>query len=107
MTPFARGALDAMTKIAALSASEKLIAKHMLVGAGAGGIYSGLDRYDHSGKKPGESDARFKNRRLRQSATAALKGAGTGAGLGLVTGMVHSGRGKEVLERLLRQRMGG
>lgn len=104
-----RWALEAgmVPKTAALSRAERIIAGHMLAGAGIGGAYGGLDRFDHSGRKPGESEARFKNRRLRQSLTAAMKGAGKGAGVGMLTGAVHSGKASELFENAVRQRASG
>jgi len=66
-----------------------LLATHQAIGAGIGLVYHAHDRYDRSTQKPGESDKRFRYRRIRNTIAGGASGSVVGAGLGTITGTAH------------------
>lgn len=91
---------DTLMKIAA--SNHQILARHIGGGALVGGGIGGHDRYDRSTKKPGESDKRFKYRRLRQTAVGAASGGAKGAVIGGITGSLHNAhRDKKGLDDLV------
>lgn len=92
---------SSVEKVAVSNAT--VLVRHVGGGAALGAAYGGHDRFDRSTKKGGESQDRFKYRRIRNTVEGAVKGGLTGGAVGGLTGTVHNAhRDKKFGEWLMK-----